>query len=129
MSPSRPACEVSGLAVFLPEGQHRSVCLRLLYLRTDKTEWAAYVYTERTEDRVDLRDYGNIVTELPVRGGPRDHRQEWWMRRLATLSQVTEREEHGGAISWTVHGLEFARWENEKGLIFGIETKHKGSRV
>jgi hypothetical protein len=121
-----PSVNIDGLSVFLPEGRHRAVCLRMLYLRSDRTHWDAFVYTERTEDRVDLRDYGNIVTELPVRGAPGDHRQEWWMRRLSILPEVTEREEHGGTVSWTVHGLEFARWNNSKGLVFGLETKRKG---
>ena len=121
-----PRTEVSGLAVFVPEGRHRSVCLRMLYLRKDKTLWSAFVYSAKTEDRVDLADYGNLVTELPVRGGPRDQQQEWWMHRLGSLPYVTEREENRGAISWSVNGLEFARWQNEKGLLFGIETKRKG---
>jgi hypothetical protein len=47
------------------------------------------------------------------------------MQRLASLAHVTESEEHGGAISWTVNGLEFARWQHNKGLAFGLERKRK----
>jgi hypothetical protein len=78
------------------------------------------------EDRVDLRDYGNITTVLPVRARTLHREQEWWMQRLTGLPYVTKREEHGSAISWTVNGLEFARWDADKGIVFGLETKHKG---
>jgi hypothetical protein len=118
---------VTGLAVFLPEDRHRAVCLRMLYLRNDQTTWAAYVYSDRMEDRVDLRDYGNITTVLPLRGRGISREQECWIGRFSAISNVTQREEHGGAVSWAVHGLEFARWESKKGLMFGIETKERAS--
>ena len=117
---------VEGLAVFVPEGRHRTVCLRVLYLRRTATEWRVYVYTARTEERVDVRDYGNLATVLPQRGGPADSAREWWTERLAAIPHVTQREEHGGAVSWTVNGLEFARWEPGKFLVFGLETKRRG---
>jgi hypothetical protein len=116
---------VQGLAVFVPEGRHRTVCLRALYLNGIETDWRVYVYTARTEDRVDIRDYGNLTTVLPQRGGPSDAEREWWTERLAAIPFVTQREEHGGAVSWTVHGLEFARWQPGKFLVFGLETKRK----
>ena len=56
-----------------------------------------------------------------------DAERAWWTERLSQQAFVTEREEHGGRVSWTVHGLEFARWEPGAGLTFGIETRHKGS--
>jgi hypothetical protein len=117
---------VRGLAIFVPEGRHRTVCLRVLYLRATGTDWRVYVYTARAEEQVDVRDYGNLATVLPQRGGPMDAEREWWTKRLATIPDVTEREEHGGAVSWTVHGLEFARWQPGKSLVFGLETKQKG---
>lgn len=116
---------VTGLAVFVPEGRHRTTCLRLLHLRQDTAEWSAFVYTERLEDRVDIRDFGNIDTVLPQRTGQGDAERQWWTERLARQPYVTEREEHGGRISWTVNGLEFARWDAESGVTFGIDTKHK----
>ena len=116
---------VSGLAVFVPEGRHRTTCLRLLHLRQDAADWSAFVYTDRIEDRVDIRDYGNIDTVLPQRTASADAERAWWTERLSQQAFVTEREEHGGRVSWTVHGLEFARWEPGSGLTFGIETKHK----
>jgi hypothetical protein len=117
---------VEGLAVFVPEGRHRTVCLRVLYLRSTGTDWRVFVYTARTEERVDVRDYGNLATVLPQRGGAIDSEREWWTERLAAIPGVAEREEHGGAVSWTVHGLEFARWQPGKSLIFGLETKRRG---
>jgi hypothetical protein len=116
---------VSGLAVFVPEGRHRTTCLRLLHLRQDAAEWSAFVYTDRIEDRVDIRDYGNIDTVLPQRTGSVDAGRAWWTERLSQQAFVTEREEHGGRVSWTVHGLEFARWEPGSGLTFGLDVKHK----
>ena len=77
-------------------------------------EWSAFVYTDRMEDRVDFRDYGNIDTVLPERAGSVDAERAWWTERLSQQAFVTEREEHGGRVSWTVHGLEFARWEPGK---------------
>jgi hypothetical protein len=122
-----PKLTVQGLAVFIPADRHRSTCLRMLHLRSDVVEWGAYVYTERTEDRADLRDYGNIDTVLPPRCGVPDAEQAWWTRQLSKAPFVTEREETGGRISYTVNGLEFARWQPGSGLIFGVETKYKGS--
>jgi hypothetical protein len=49
------------------------------------------------------------------------------MDRLAPYSFVTAREEQGGRTSWTVHGLEFARWDPRDGLLFGVETKRRGN--
>lgn len=121
-----PRATVTGLAVFVPEGKHRSVCLRTVHLRVDTTEWAVFVYTERTEDRVDLRDYGNLSTVLPLRSTGICHDLEWWIHRLSHLPQVTQFEQNNGAISWRVHGLEFAHWEKSKGITFGLETKHSG---
>jgi hypothetical protein len=118
---------VQGLAVFLPADKHRSTCLRLLHLRSDITEWSAFVYTDRSEDRADIRDYGNVETVLPPRLGPADSMQTWWTRRLSTVPYVTEREESGGRVGFTVNGLEFARWQPGSGLTFGIETKYKAS--
>jgi hypothetical protein len=118
---------VEGLAVFVPVGRHRSTCLRLLHLRTGLAEWSAYVYSDRVEDRADIRDYGNIDTVLPARPAAPDTGQAWWTRQLSNMSFVTEREEPGGRVSFTVNGLEFARWQPGSGLIFGIETKYKGS--
>jgi hypothetical protein len=116
---------VRGLAIFVPEGRHRTVCLRVLYLRATETDWRVYIYTARTEEPVDVRDYGNLSTVLPQRGGPMESEREWWTQRLTAIPNVTEREEQGGAVSWTVHGLEFARWEPGKSLVFGLETKHR----
>jgi hypothetical protein len=117
---------VQGLAVFVPADKHRSTCLRLLHLRSDRAEWSAFVYTDRTEDRADIRDYGNIDTVLQRRSASPDAEQAWWTRQLSKAPFVTEREEPGGRVSFTVNGLEFARWQPGTGLTFGVETKYKG---
>ena len=94
---------------------------------SDRAEWSAFVYTDRTEDRADIRDYGNLDTVLQRRSAAPDTEQAWWTRQLSKAPFVTEREEPGGRVSFTVNGLEFARWQPGTGLIFGIETKYKGS--
>jgi hypothetical protein len=57
-------------------GTAPTVCLRVLYLRATGTDWRVYVYTARTEDQVDVRDYGNLSTVLPQRGGPIDSERD-----------------------------------------------------
>ena len=117
---------IQGLAVFVPLDRHKSTCLRLLHLCNGPMEWFAFAYTDRAEHRVDLSDYGNVDTALPVRGGAVDSEREWWTQKLSNAAYVTVREEHAGRVSWTIRGLEFARWEPGKGVTFGVETKCKG---
>lgn len=114
---------ISGLAVFVPEGRQRTTCLRLLHLRADTAQWSAFVYNARMEDRVDLRDYGNIDTTLPAGSGLIDNDGAWWTERLPGA-----RFEPGGRLAWAVHGLEYARWEPQSGLTFGIDSKRKGQQ-
>lgn len=117
---------IHGLSLFLPEGKQRTTCLRLLYLDPQLAEWSAFVYTDKIEDAIDIRDYGNVDTVLPVRSsGALELPELCWMRRLDSYPFVNIREEHGGRISWNVRGLEFARWDSERGLMFGVETKRK----
>jgi hypothetical protein len=118
---------INGLAVFVPEGRQRTTCLRLLYLDPRIADWSAFVFTDRIEDRLDLRDYGNVDTVLPVRSTPHQPDQVWWTSKLAAYPFVNMREEHGGKISWSVRGIEFARWQAADGLQFGIETKRRAS--
>lgn len=117
---------VIGLAVFVPEGKQRSTCLRLLHLAPEQAEWSAFMYSDKVEDRLDLRDYGNIDTSLPVRAGSPEGMNKW-MSKLSSLPHVTMREEQGGRVCWAVRGLDFASWEPGRDLLFGIATKHRGS--
>jgi hypothetical protein len=118
---------INGLAVFVPEGRQRTTCLRLLHLDPQMAEWSAFVFTDRIEDRVDILDYGNIDTVLPVRSVSHLPEYVWWAERLSAYPFVGIREEHGGRTSWAVHGLEFAVWRPGEGLLFGIETKRRAS--
>ena len=113
---------VNGLAVFVPEQRRRATCSRMLYLDPNFADFSVFAYTTRSERQVDLRDYGNIDTTLPNRGGRGDAEREWWTQRLSQIDGVSQREEAGGRVSWTVRGLEFARWTPGSGLSFGLET-------
>jgi len=119
--------KVLGLSVFVPEGRQRTTCLRLLYLDPCQGEWSVFVFTDRIEDKVDLQDYGNIETTLPTLGAQSGSELTAWMEKLSSYPHVSSRDERGGRISWTVRGLEFARWEPGTGLHFGIETKRRAT--
>ena len=112
------------LSSSLKADSERHACAFYISIRDDR-EWSVFVYTDRIEDKVDLQDYGNIETTLPILRAQSGIELTSWMERLSTYPHVSAREERGGRISWTVRGLEFARWEPGIGLYFGIETKRR----
>ena len=110
---------VRGLALFIPEGKHRNVCLRLLHLANSDVEWAVFVYGEDFEHQVDLRDYGNVDTSLPVaRGGMP---LPGWTQALAMEPGVETVPISDGGVSWRVNGLQFALFDGAR-VEFGVET-------
>ena len=120
-----PKLVIHGLILYLPAGREKTTCLRLLFLDSAAAQYDAFVYTEDgAEQRVDLRDYGNLDTRL-----------EFCRRRLASpLDKLlqTIRETPGveavdradGEQSLRVRGLEFARTVEHE-LLFGLEKKRK----
>ncbi len=114
---------VEGLTLFLPQGLERSTCLRLRFLNPNWARFQVFVYSaEEYAEAVDLADYGNIDTRLePFRDPGRllSGRVIGWIARLERLPHVEQAALPGGAVSFRVRGLEFAR-AFEDALHFGV---------
>jgi hypothetical protein len=110
---------VQGLALFMPEGKQHNTCLRLLHLSGLDVQWAVFVYGDGFEDRVDLRDYGNIDTSLPLArtGTPAPE----WTDTLGMEPGIETVSLSDGGVSWRVNGLELASFNGSR-VEFGIET-------
>jgi len=120
-----PSLVVHGLILYLPARREKTTCLRLLFLDPRAAQYDAFVYTEDgVEQRVDLRDYGNLDTRVePCRRrlpGPLDDHLE--LIRETPGVEVIHRGD--GELSLRVRGLEFARTA-EGDLLFGLEKKRK----
>jgi hypothetical protein len=110
---------MQGLVLVVPEGRQRNICLRLLHLAADDVQWAVFIYGDGFEERVDLRDYGNISTSLPrcrATTAPPD-----WTLPLSRERGVETISLPDGGVSWRVNGLEFAAFRGSQ-VCFGIET-------
>jgi len=64
-----PRLTVHGLILLLPAGTEKSTCLRLRYMNPEIAGYRVFAYTEDGfESALDLRDYGNVDTQLePLR--------------------------------------------------------------
>ena len=119
---------VHGLILYLPAGQEKTTCLRLLFLNPAVAQFAAFVYNgEGVEDRIDLRDYGNLDTHLE----PCRHRSNLAGDELTQLLLETPGVEGhvrgDGELSLRVRGMEFARtFGNE--LLFGLDRRQVSHR-
>lgn len=117
---------VEGLALFLPEGQERTTCLRLPYLHPRAAQFAVFVYSqEGYEERLDPRDYGNLETRLEDLNAPPPERPlflDAWVERLGRLPAVQTVHRSDGTVSLRVRGLEFARATRTE-LLFGLERR------
>jgi hypothetical protein len=120
-----PELVIHGLILYLPAAREKTTCLRLLFLDPAAAQYDAFVYSEEgIEQRVDLRDYGNLDTRLehcrrrlPC---PLDDRLE----SIREISGVEVIDRSDGELSLRVHGLEFARTIDGE-LLFGLEKKRK----
>ncbi|HUS04881.1 MAG TPA: hypothetical protein VMZ52_01190, partial [Bryobacteraceae bacterium] len=113
---------VEGLILFVPAGQERTTCHRILCLNPAMAQFLVYVHSEDgVERQVDWRDYGNLDTKLPPRSAEVQSQPEW-MESVAQLPDVDSIELNDGAISYRVRGLELARKHGES-LLMGLETK------
>jgi hypothetical protein len=103
----------------MPEGKQRNVCLRLLHLAGSDVEWSVFVYGEDFEHQVDLRDYGNVDTSLPLArtGIPVPEGTQ----ALGIEPGVETVPLSDGGVSWRVNGLQFASFDGTR-VDFGIET-------
>jgi hypothetical protein len=114
---------VHGLVLYLPAEREKTTCLRLLFLNSDIAQYAAFVYTEeKLEERVDLRDYGNLDTRLePYRRrlpSPLDR----ILAPVREIGDVEAIERSDGELSLRVRGMEFARTSAEE-LRFGLQQR------
>jgi hypothetical protein len=117
-----PRLAIEGLALYVPEGRHRSAALRLLCLDPAAARFELFTYTaEDAIARLDPRDHGNIDTRLdpcrramPAGSGLAEE--------VAALPAVERVARHDGRTSLRVRGLEFAEIaEGELGeLLFGL---------
>lgn len=118
-----PSLVVHGLVLYLPADGAKTTCLRLLFLDPAAAQYCAFVYdpdNDGLEERVDLRDFGNLDTHL-----------EPYQRRILTplqyqIPEVETIDRGDGELSFRVHGLEFARTAGPQ-LQVGLETKRIGS--
>jgi hypothetical protein len=117
---------VEGLALFMPQGLERSICLRLRFLNPMAARFQAWVYSaEDYAEAVDLADYGNIDTRLEPFHDPAQAltgRVLGWTERLARLPHVEQVARPAGALSLRVRGLEFARASGDT-LCFGVSQR------
>jgi hypothetical protein len=116
---------VEGLAIFLPQGQERNVCLRLRFLDPESAKFLAFVYSpEDFAEAVDLADYGNTGTRLePFRDSMHGLSGQvlGWTERLMRLPYVQQVSRTGGMAGLRIRGLEFARACGDS-LRFGVTT-------
>jgi hypothetical protein len=124
-----PSLALRGLILYLPAARSKSTCLRLPFLNPAVAEYCAFVFDEDgLEERVDLRDCGNLDTRLePFRR--RTALPPWTAQRAETPAVapgeapvVDTIEQRDGELSFRVHGLEFARTAGSE-LLVGLQSK------
>jgi hypothetical protein len=95
-----PSLAIQGLVLYLPAARAKTTCLRLLFLDPGAAQYCVFVYDEDgLEERVDLRDYGNLDTHLDPHCSrtqgptfaamPRDLKPETWLE-LQVRSHIQE---------------------------------------
>lgn len=113
---------VAGLVILLPAGQENNTCLRLRYLDPGVARYSLFVYSEdERAAAVDPDDRGNVDTHLehcrrPVEGGA------GWLEDVSGVEGVETVVQASGAVSYRVHGLEFAKLQDGR-VQGGIEKK------
>ena len=122
-----PKIKVAGLVLFLPSGQERTTCLRLLYLDETKAHCTVYVYSsEGYEQRIDLQDYGNLDTQLQTHRSASpltNAKSDAWVEQLSRIPGVEAIDGGDGSLSLRVRGMEFAK-RTAEAFVFGLETKY-----
>lgn len=116
-----PALAIQGLVLYLPASRAKTTCLRLLFLDPAAAEYRAFVFDEEgLEERIDVRDFGNLNTRL-----------EPYRRRVLDAAFVRDPDVEtvargDGELSFRVRGLEFGRTAGPD-LLLGFERKHKAN--
>ena len=118
-----PALVIHGLVLYLPAGREKTTCLRLLFLSPDLAQYSAFVYTEeKLEERVDLRDYGNLDTRLEPYRRRLPSELDRMLAPIREIDGVEAIERADGELSLRVRGMEFAR-TSENQLLFGLQKR------
>ncbi len=118
---------IQGLILYLPAGREKTTCLRLLFLDPAAAQYIAFVYTEDgIEQRIDLRDYGNLDTRLePCRRRLPSH-LDGLTQPICAMTGVESVDRADGELSLRVRGMEFARTVDGE-LLFGLSRKRNAS--
>jgi hypothetical protein len=123
----QPNLLIQGLILYLPNGQEKQTCLRLLFLDPDVARYDAFVYDpDGCEDRVDLRDYGNLDTRLEPYSARARYEVDDAIGTILRAPHVEAIPRPEGELSVRVHGLEFARTAGGQ-LLVGLHSKRAGS--
>lgn len=122
-----PDLVIHGLVLYLPGGREKITCLRLLFLNPENAQCAAFVYTEEgLERRIDLRDYGNLDTQLEPCRRRLPSKLDGILAPILEMPDVECIQRADGELSLRVHGIEFARTAGED-LVFGLDTRRTAS--
>ena len=120
-----PGLVIHGLILYLPAGQEKTICLRLLFLNPNAAQYDVFIYTDDgLEQRVDLHDYGNLDTRLEPCRRRLPAKSDAMLAPIRGVPGVETVERADGELSLRVRGLEFAR-SNGGDLLFGLEGKRK----
>ena len=112
---------IHGLILYLPAEREKTTCLRLMFLDPEKAQYTAFVYTEeKIEERVDLRDHGNLDTRLEPYRRRLPSELDRILAPLREIGDVEAIERSDGELSLRVRGMEFARTSADE-LRFGME--------
>ncbi|MGH9663734.1 MAG: hypothetical protein ACRD9L_04845, partial [Bryobacteraceae bacterium] len=121
-----PRASVEGLALFLPEGQERTTCLRLRWLNAAAARYKVFVYSgDGYEQRIDERDAGNLHTRLETFHqalAPAPSNLVDWVNQLSALPGVDRVDGTDGSVTLRVRGLPFARSSGGQ-LLYGLENQ------
>lgn len=121
-----PRIGIEGLALFLPEDQERTTCLRLRWLNAAAARYQVFVYGgDGFERRIDEADSGNLHTHLetfrqPLVPAPSN--LAGWVERLSALSFVDRVNGADGSVILRVRGLPFARAAGGQ-LLYGLDKQ------
>jgi hypothetical protein len=117
---------IEGLALFLPEGQERTTCLRLRWLNPAAARYRVFVYSgDGYEQRIDESDFGNLHTRLETFRqalAPAPSNLIDWVKRLSALPCVDRVNGADGSVTLRVRGLPFARSSGGQ-LLYGLDKQ------
>lgn len=118
-----PGLAIQGLVLYLPAGQEKLTCLRLLFLDPNLARYDAFAYgQDGGEDRLDLRDYGNVATRLETCSRRLEGGLDGAVESILKTPGVESIPRPDGELSLRAHGLEFARTAGVE-LLVGIHSR------